>query len=36
MRLEIHCQDRVGIAQDVLNILVHFQIDLRGLKWIRR
>ncbi len=32
MRLEIHCQDRVGIAQDVLNILVHFQIDLRGIE----
>ena len=32
MRLEIHCQDRVGIAQDVLNTLVHFQIDLRGIE----
>jgi PAS domain-containing protein len=32
MRLEIHCQDRVGIAQDVLNILVHYQIDLRGIE----
>ena len=32
MRLEIHCQDRVGIAQEVLNILVHFQIDLRGIE----
>ncbi|WP_430455256.1 transcriptional regulator TyrR [Rheinheimera sp.] len=32
MRLEIHCQDRVGIAQEVLNILVSFQIDLRGIE----
>jgi len=32
MRLEIHCQDRVGIAQEVLNILVHFSIDLRGIE----
>ncbi len=32
MRLEIHCQDRVGIAQEVLNILVHYQIDLRGIE----
>lgn len=32
MRLEIHCQDRLGIAQEVLNILVHYRIDLRGIE----
>lgn len=32
MRLEIQCQDRVGIAQEVLNILVRHKIDLRGIE----
>ena len=32
MRLEIHCQDRLGIAQEVLNILVSYRIDLRGIE----
>ena len=32
MRLEIGCQDRVGIAQDVLSIFVERQIDLRGIE----
>lgn len=32
MRLEIHCQDRVGIAQDVLHILVSYQLDLRAIE----
>jgi len=32
MRLQIICEDRLGIAQDVLDILVHHQIDLRGIE----
>jgi transcriptional regulator of aroF, aroG, tyrA and aromatic amino acid transport len=32
MRLEISCQDRLGIAQDVLDILVTKEIDLRGIE----
>lgn len=32
MRLEIICQDRVGIAQDVLGIFVEREIDLRGIE----
>lgn len=32
MRLEIQCQDRLGIAQDVLNILVSYHLDLRGIE----
>jgi transcriptional regulator of aroF, aroG, tyrA and aromatic amino acid transport len=32
MRLEIVCQDRVGIAQEVLDIFVERQIDLRGIE----
>lgn len=32
MRLEISCQDRLGIAQDVLDILVEHKIDLRGIE----
>lgn len=32
MRLEISCQDRLGIAQDVLDILVAHNIDLRGIE----
>ncbi len=32
MRLEIVCQDRVGIAQDVLGIFVEREIDLRGIE----
>ncbi|WP_448547916.1 transcriptional regulator TyrR [Thalassotalea fusca] len=32
MRLEIGCQDRVGIAQEVLGIFVERGIDLRGIE----
>jgi transcriptional regulator of aroF, aroG, tyrA and aromatic amino acid transport len=32
MRLEIICQDRVGIAQEVLDIFVARKIDLRGIE----
>jgi transcriptional regulator of aroF, aroG, tyrA and aromatic amino acid transport len=32
MRLEISCQDRLGITQDVLDILVDHEIDLRGIE----
>lgn len=32
MRLEISCQDRLGITQDVLDILVAHEIDLRGIE----
>ncbi len=32
MRLEVNCQDRLGIAQDVLDILVTHEIDLRGIE----
>ena len=31
MRLEITCLDRLGITQDVLDILVKYNIDLRGI-----
>jgi transcriptional regulator of aroF, aroG, tyrA and aromatic amino acid transport len=31
MRIEICCQDRVGIAQEVLSIFVQRQIDIRGI-----
>jgi transcriptional regulator of aroF, aroG, tyrA and aromatic amino acid transport len=32
MRLEVNCQDRLGIVQDVLDILVEYEIDLRGIE----
>ena len=32
MRLEIHCADRIGIAQEILNILVSYQVDLKGIE----
>ena len=32
MRLEISCQDRLGITQDILDILVEHKIDLRGIE----
>lgn len=32
MRLEIQCQNRLGLAQEVLNILVSYQLDLRGIE----
>lgn len=32
MRLEITCQDRLGIAQDILDILVRHEIDLKGIE----
>ena len=32
MRLEISCQDRLGIAQDVLELLKAHEIDLRGIE----
>lgn len=32
MRLEILCQNRLGLAQDVLNVLVSYQLDLRGIE----
>ncbi len=32
MRLEIHCADRVGIAQEILNILASHEIDLKGIE----
>jgi|SRR5690554_368139 len=32
MRLEITCDDRLGIAQDVLQILRDHEIDLRGIE----
>lgn len=32
MRIEIDCHDRIGIAQEVLEILMEQQIDLRGIE----
>lgn len=32
MRLEISCQDRVGIAQKVLGIFVEYEINVRGIE----
>ncbi len=32
MRLEIQCADRIGIAQEILNILVNYQVDLKGIE----
>ncbi len=32
MRLEISCEDRTGITQDVLDILQTYDIDLRGIE----
>ena len=32
MRLEIRCENRIGITQDVLEILVRHQIDLQGIE----
>ncbi|MFT6268477.1 MAG: transcriptional regulator of aroF, aroG, tyrA and aromatic amino acid transport [Alphaproteobacteria bacterium] len=32
MRLEISCEDRMGITQDVLDILNEYDIDLRGIE----
>lgn len=32
MRLEISCQDRLGITQDILDTLTEYEIDLRGIE----
>ncbi len=32
MRLEISCENRLGITQDILEILVRHQIDLQGIE----
>ncbi|MER2491383.1 TyrR/PhhR family helix-turn-helix DNA-binding protein [Catenovulum sediminis] len=32
MRLEISCENRIGITQDILEILVRHQIDLHGIE----
>ena len=32
MRLEISCEDRTGITQDVLDVLSDYKIDLRGIE----
>ncbi len=32
MRLEISCEDRTGMTQDVLDILNEYEIDLRGIE----
>jgi len=32
MRLEISCEDRTGITQDVLDVLNEYEIDLRGIE----
>ena len=32
MRLDIHCADRIGIAQEILNILVNYSVDLKGIE----
>ena len=32
MRLEICCQDRVGLGQKVLSILAEYEINLRGIE----
>ncbi|MEX1058376.1 MAG: ACT domain-containing protein, partial [Natronospirillum sp.] len=32
MRIRIHCENRLGIAQEVLDILVQHQINLRGIE----
>jgi transcriptional regulator of aroF, aroG, tyrA and aromatic amino acid transport len=32
MRLEINCEDRLGITQDVIEILSDYHIDLRGIE----
>ncbi len=33
MRLQIACQDRMGLAKEVLNILVEHGIDLKGIEF---
>ena len=32
MRLEISCEDRMGITQDVLDVMNEYNIDLRGIE----
>lgn len=32
MRLEISCKDRVGITQDILDVLQNYDIDLKGIE----
>jgi len=32
MRLEISCEDRMGITQDVLDVMNEYDIDLRGIQ----
>ncbi len=32
MRLEISCEDRLGITQDVLDVMSDYHIDLRGIE----
>jgi transcriptional regulator of aroF, aroG, tyrA and aromatic amino acid transport len=32
MRLEISCEDRMGITQDVLDVMNEYDIDLRGIE----
>ena len=32
MRLEVFCQDRIGLARELLDLLVARSIDLRGIE----
>lgn len=32
MRLEVVCQDRMGIAKEILSIMVKYEIDLKGIE----
>ena len=32
MRLEVFCQDRIGLARELLDLLVERSIDLRGIE----
>lgn len=32
MRLEVFCQDRIGLTRELLDLLVERSIDLRGIE----
>jgi len=32
MRLEVFCQDRIGLTRELLDLLVARNIDLRGIE----
>lgn len=33
MRIKVHCQNRIGILRDILNLLVEYGINVLAARW---